>query len=87
MIALTEYVSMAWVMFVVNAKDRACSSYYYDRATLVNVSSYILFRITDMIRDVLTDSGLHKCALRMNTEPLLTKLANKQCTETGFEET
>lgn len=57
---LTEYVFMSRAMFVVNAEDRACPSYYTWNQRFDNLSDGILFRLLEKILDALRYLGLYK---------------------------
>lgn len=76
-IALTDFVFMAGVMFIVNDKDAACLTCDTENFRFQKVFGWIRFRLSAKILDTLLYSGLYRFALRMETDPVLTVLAFK----------
>lgn len=87
MIALTKYVFLAGLVFVVNAKDEACISYYTHDPRFDHVNGSLLFRLQLKILDALKYLGLYKVARRMGKDPILTILAFHRCSEVEWGKT
>lgn len=56
--ALTEYVFVAWAMFIVNARNGARLRNYTGSLRSEHIIGRLLFRLPDKIVDALTYSGL-----------------------------
>lgn len=83
-IALTEYVFMAFEMFVINARARAFPRYYTLHADFDSLIRAVLFRSSNKILDALRYIGLFKFAPCMGTDPFLTTLVIHRCTDTDW---
>lgn len=69
---------MAGATFIVNAKDRACSTYYAGNRRFAHVSGRLPFCLLAVILVTLVHFGLYKFILQVGTEPVLTKSAFKR---------
>lgn len=77
---------MAWTIFIVNAGDRACVTYYSGNLRFDHMSNGLLFRFPVKFLDTLSYFGLNKFALWVVTDPMLAALATKRCIEVDWEE-
>lgn len=75
-IGLTEYVYKSGVMYVINARDKACPSCYISNPWFDNLSGSILFSLPDRILDALKYFGLYNFALRISNDPIVTAVAS-----------
>lgn len=75
---------LASVMFVLNAKDGACASYWSQNQRFDHVCSNLLFCLPPKFLDALKYFGLHMFAQRMDTDPVLTAMDFHRCSEVDW---
>lgn len=86
-IAPTEFVFSIGVMFIVIAKNIACSTYYSESLLIDHGSVLLLLRLPVKVLNTVVYLGLHKFAKRMGTDLVLTVLAFRRCMEVDCENT
>lgn len=84
---MTKYVFMAGSMFVKNARNGACHSYYPYNFRFDNLIGSLLYRLPGKILDALNYYGIYKFALRRGTDPLSTASEFLRCGEIYWEKT
>lgn len=77
-ISLSEYVFMSSAMFVIGARNGACTSYYTLNHWFDNLSGSLLSPLLDKLLNVLRYFCLYKLRLQMGTDPLMTAKAIHQ---------
>lgn len=83
-IALTEYAFMCGTLFVNNARDWACPSYYTSNSRFHNRSGIFLLRLPDRTLDASKYFGLYKLTLRMGTDPVKKAMALNRSVEVNW---
>lgn len=78
---------MAEAMFIINAKDGACSSEFTGSLRPVYVSDKLPFRLPVRILDALAYIGLYKLALHMGADPVWMVMAVKCCLDIHLDKT
>lgn len=76
---------MSCALYLINAADRACPSYYILNHRVDTLSGSMLFHVLDNILDVLKYFGLYRFALQMGTDPIKTDFAFHRCRKFDLE--
>lgn len=86
-VALTEYVFLGGVIFVINIRHRDYASYYAHNPRFDHAGGSLLFGLLLKFIDALEYLGLYRLTQRMDTGPILTIMAFHQCSWGDWERT